>query len=85
MKKFILLLSALLLSMQVQAALVDGGTMLANTTILLEDDLTNTEQQAFDEVQGLTLVSDLTFANHYGNTTILAGTRVDNHIGLFRY
>jgi hypothetical protein len=81
MKKFLILLSTLLLSVQAQAALMSGGVILADTTILQEDGLNEANfQQAFNEKQSVYLTSDLTITNHYGSTTILAGTTVDSHI-----
>lgn len=78
MKKFLILLSVLLLPFQAQAALVAtlGNTILPGTSILLEDGLENTEQQAFNEAQGVVLSRDI---DVFGGT-ILAGTRVDSHI-----
>ena len=78
MKKFILLLSALLLSVQAQAALVSvtgAGEIIAAVSVQ-EDSPTNTKQQGFNEQQGVLLGS----AVNVDGGTVAAGTRVDSHL-----
>ncbi len=76
MKKILVILSAVFLSAQVQAAVISGGNILPDGTILLEDGLNNTAQEAFNEVQGVVLAVDLAV----NGGVIASGTRVDSHI-----
>jgi hypothetical protein len=78
MKKFQILLSALLLSVQAQAALVSvsgDGEIIAAVSVQ-EDSPTNTKQQGFNEQQGVLLTS----AVNVDGGTVAAGTRVDSHL-----
>ena len=75
MKKFLILLSALLLSFQVQAALISGPDIIAAVSVQ-EDSPTNSAQQAFNEQQGVTLAGNLVIDGGF----ITAGTRVDSHL-----
>ena len=78
MKNFILLLSALLLSVPAHAALVAvdyDGDIIAAVSVQ-EDSPTNTLQQGFDEQQGVLLGSAVTV----DGGTVAAGTRVDSHL-----
>ena len=79
MKKFLILLSALLLSVSAQAALVGvagDGEIIAAVSVQ-EDSPTNTLQQGFNEKQGVLLGSAV---NVDGGGTVAAGTRVDSHL-----
>jgi len=78
MKKFIILLSTLLLSVQVQAALVNATTTgdIIGAIALFEDSPTNLHQQGFNEKQGVTLAGNLAIDGGF----IVAGTRVDSHL-----
>jgi hypothetical protein len=78
MKKFIFLLSALLLSVQAQAALVSvtgAGEIIAAVSVQ-EDSPTNTKQQGFNEKQGIVLGSAVTV----DGGTVAAGTKVDSQL-----
>jgi hypothetical protein len=75
MKKIILLASALLLSAQAQAAIVNGPDIIAAVSVQ-EDSPTNTAQQGFNEQQGVVLSRDITV----DGGTIAKGTRVDSHL-----
>jgi hypothetical protein len=78
MKKFLILLSTLLLSVQAQAALVSvsgDGEIIAAVSVQ-EDSPTNTLQQGFNEQQGVLLGSAVTV----DGGTVAAGTRVDSHL-----
>jgi hypothetical protein len=79
MKK-LLLLSALLMSAQSQAALVSvsggGGSIIAGVSIQEDAPTTNDYQQGFNEKQGVTLASDI----GVDAGVITAGTKVDSHI-----
>ncbi len=78
MKKFIFLLSALLLSAQAHAALVSvtgAGEIIAAVSVQ-EDSPTNTQQQGFNEQQGVLLTSDV----NVDGGVVTAGTRVDSQL-----
>ncbi|MFW5426946.1 MAG: hypothetical protein ACKE8R_06815 [Methylophagaceae bacterium] len=84
MKKFLILLSALLLSVQAQAALVGvvgGGEIIAAVSVQ-EDSITNDHQQGFNEQQGVLLGSAVTVDTGHGivGGTVAAGMRVDSHL-----
>lgn len=56
----------------------NGGEVLGAAPTTVEDDTTtNDHQQGFDELQGYTLLSDLSVS---GGGTISTGTRVDSHM-----
>ncbi len=76
MKKILVILSAVCLSVQVQAAVISGGNILPDGTILLEDGLNNAAQEAFNEAQGVVLAVDLAV----NGGVIASGTRVDSHV-----
>ena len=85
MKKFLILLSALLLSVQAQAALVSVGaegliiapvTVQKNSVLSYAANGITFAQNGFNEVQGHTLASSI----NVEDTTIAAGTKVDSHL-----
>jgi len=77
--KKVLLLTSLLFSMQSQAAIISvtgQGEIIAPITVQ-EDMVTNTQQQGFNENQGVLLGSALDVD---GPTDIAAGILVDSHL-----
>ncbi|PHS69736.1 MAG: hypothetical protein COB23_05595 [Methylophaga sp.] len=80
MKKTILILTALLFSVQAQAALVGtlGGKIIGAVSIQ-EDSPTNRRQQGFDEQQGVLLTKMIKVDGGF----IAKGTKVDSHIIFF--
>ncbi|PHS31862.1 MAG: hypothetical protein COA95_05085 [Methylophaga sp.] len=80
MKKFLVLLSALLLSVQVQAALVSvtgGGEILLTALNVQEDAETNDHQQGFNEQQGVLIGGA---GVNVDSGSVAAGMRVDSHL-----
>lgn len=75
MKKFVILLTALLLSFQTHAALVSGPDIIAAVSVQ-EDSPTNNHQQAFNEKQSVYLNS----AINVDGGTIASGQTVDSHL-----
>lgn len=75
MKKFLVLLAAVLLSFQTHAALVSGPDIIAAVSVQ-EDSPTNNHQQAFNEKQAVFLNS----AINVDGGTIAAGQTVDSHL-----
>ena len=78
MKKILILLSTLLLSVQVQAALVSvtGNGEIISAVSVQEDSVTNTLQQGFNEKQGVNVVGTI---NIDGGGT-LSNVKVDSHL-----
>lgn len=75
MKKIALFASALLMSMQAQAAIVSGPDIIAAVSVQ-EDSPTNRAQQGFNEKQGVVLNRDISV----DGGTIAKGTAVDSHL-----
>jgi len=75
MKKILLFTSALLMSMQVNAALISGPDIIAAVSVQ-EDSPTNRAQQGFDEQQGVVLSRNISV----DSGIIAQGTRVDSHL-----
>ena len=73
--KILVLLAAVLLSFQTQAALVSGPDIIAAISVQ-EDSPTNNHQQAFNENQSVLLTSAITV----DGGTIASGTLVDSHL-----
>ncbi|OUR65289.1 hypothetical protein A9Q79_03015 [Methylophaga sp. 42_25_T18] len=73
--KFLVLLAAVLLSFQTQAALVSGPDIIGAVSVQ-EDSPTNNHQQAFNENQSVFLTS----AINVDGGTIAAGQTVDSHL-----
>ncbi len=78
MKKLGLLAATLLLSTQAQSAImsVSGAGSIILPVSVQEDTPTNSQQEGFDEQQGVVLSS----AINIDGGTIAAGTRVDSHL-----
>jgi len=78
MNKILILLSTLLLSAQVQAALISvtGNGEIISAISVQEDGITNTLQQGFNEKQSVFLNSAITV----DGGTIAAGQTVDSHL-----
>lgn len=75
MKKFVVLMTAFLLSFQTHAALVSGPDIISAVSVQ-EDSPTNNHQQAFNEKQSVFLTS----AINVDGGTIAAGQTVDSHL-----
>ena len=75
MNKILVLLAAVLLSFQTQAALVSGPDIISAVSVQ-EDSPTNTHQQAFNEKQSVYL----TDAINVDGGSIAAGQWVDSHL-----